>query len=292
MWGLGAAVPLFDELLNNYKYKAHMKAGGFTRDGRPALTGILPSLIGDYVILTVRDPLLAYGCDPAQWVAKRLDSPVLAGKTGMFLTYSGYYKGAHISCISGGSGGPEAELALVELMQFTNANTFVRLGGAGGVSHRVTPGDVVIASGIVRDEGLTKEYVRPAFPAVSHYELVMALVKGAERAKASYLVGNARSSDSEHVGVGRPSVHNYIRPEHMAILDDCDRNGILYTDRESSAIVTLCNLFGYRGGAVCSVGNSLLTGEGADNTEAGQDKAVDTVLEGLACLYEMDMRKL
>lgn len=280
----------FDELLESYKYKAHMKAGGFIKNGRPALTGIVPELIGDYVILMVRDPLLAYDCDPAQWVAQRLENPVLAGQTGMFLTYSGYYKGAHISCISGGSGGPEAELALVELMQFSGANTFLRLGGAGGVSRRVMPGSVVIASGVVRDEGLTKAYVRPEFPAASHYELVMALVCGAQRAGAPYLVGNARSSDSEHVGVGRPSVHNYICPGHTDILDDCDRNGILYTDRESSAVVTLCNLFGYRKGAVCSVGNSLLTGEGADNTQAGQDKALETVLEGLACLHQMDMR--
>lgn len=280
----------FDKLLENYAYAGHMKAGGFQSQGRPALTGIDPELIGDYVILLVRDPLLSYACDPAQMIADRLDHAVLAGKSGMFLTYSGYYKGAHITAVSGGSGGPEAELALVELMEFSRANTFLRLGGAGGISHSASVGDVVIASGVVRDEGLTKDYIDASFPAASSYELVLALAQGAEDVGASYVIGTARSTDSEHVGVGRPSVHNYFQPGHMAVLDNCERAGVLYTDRESAAVVTLCNLFGYRGGAVCSIGNNLITGEGAD-TSAGQDQAVAVVLEGLYRLHCMDAQK-
>ncbi len=280
----------FDKLINSYEYSGHMKAGGFQKEGRPALTGIDPELIGDYVILLVRDPLLSYEGDPAEMIAKRLENPVLAGKSGMFLAYSGYYKGAHITAVSGGSGGPEAELALVELMQHSKANTFLRLGGAGGISRKASVGDVVIASGVVREEGLTKDYITAGFPAASSYEVVLALAQGAEDAGASYVIGTARSTDSEHVGVGRPSVHNYFQPRHMHILDECERAGVLYTDRESAAVVTLCNLFGYRGGAVCSVGNNLITGECID-TGAGQDKAVDTVLEGLYRLSCMDAEK-
>lgn len=102
---------------------------------------------------------------------------------------------------------------------------------------------MVIASGVVRDEGLTKDYIEASFPAVSSYELVLALEQGAEDVGASYVIGTARSTDSEHVGVGRPSVYNYFQPRHMQILNDCERAGVLYTDRESAAVVTLCNLF-------------------------------------------------
>lgn len=54
--------------------------------------------------MTVRDPLLDYGGDPAELLSRRLENRVLAGQSGMFTTYSGYYKGAHISIVSGGSG--------------------------------------------------------------------------------------------------------------------------------------------------------------------------------------------
>ena len=50
--------------------------------------------------MTVRDPLLDYGGDPAELLSRRLENRVLAGQSGMFTTYSGYYKRARISASS------------------------------------------------------------------------------------------------------------------------------------------------------------------------------------------------
>lgn len=142
----------FKKIITNYDYADRLKPGGFVIDGKPALTQIDPDLVGDYVIMVVRDPLLVYGGDPAEVLSQRLENRVLAGRSGMFTTYSGYYKGAHISIVSGGSRSPEAELILVEFMHYTKANTFIRLGGAAGVHGRcAVPGDCVIANGVVRD---------------------------------------------------------------------------------------------------------------------------------------------
>ena len=73
----------------------------------------------------MRDPLCAYGDDPAEQVARRFNDPVLAGQSGMFPTWSGSYKGAHVTAISGGSS-PEAELCMVELLEHTQASTYAR----------------------------------------------------------------------------------------------------------------------------------------------------------------------
>jgi purine-nucleoside phosphorylase len=40
-------------------------------------------------------------------IAKRMENYELAGKSGLYLTYTGVYKGARISVVSGGSGAPE-----------------------------------------------------------------------------------------------------------------------------------------------------------------------------------------
>ena len=64
----------------------------------------------------------------------------------------------------------------------------------------------------------------------------------------------------------------------------------LYTDRESAAIVTLCSLFGRRGGAVVSVDNNVFTGEGFTAGD-GQEHAIDIVFEGLANLCQLDEAK-
>ena len=156
--------PKFQKIISKYDYADQLAPGGFVIGGKPALTKIDGDLVGDYVIMTVRDPLLDYGGDPAELLSRRLENRVLAGQSGMFTTYSGYYKGAHISIVSGGSGSPEAELILVEFMQNSKANTFLRLGGGMAISEKLHSGDVVIASGVVRDEGMTKAYVTPNYP--------------------------------------------------------------------------------------------------------------------------------
>ncbi len=157
---------VYREVLSTYKYRENVPLRGLLIDGRPALTGLTPALVGDYVLLFVRDPLCAYDEDPATQLAQRLERPVLAGKSGMFTSWSGYYRGAHITAISGGSGGPEAELCMFELLEHTNANTFLRVGGSGGLNERVRPGDIVIANGIVRGDGVTAAYVEPGWPAI------------------------------------------------------------------------------------------------------------------------------
>lgn len=278
------------DILADYAYRDVMHIGGFLKNGRPALTGIDPQLVADYVILMVNDPLIQDGCSAEQNAKKFLDAPVLIGKTGLVMAYTGLYHGTAVTLVSCGSGGSEAEIVLVELMQYSRANTYLRVGGAGGISTEMELGAVAIASGVVRDEGLTKEYITAAFPAVSSYEVVAAMVQAAERVRVPYRVGIGRSTDSEHLGVGRPSVHGYFQPRHTQLLDNYHRAGVLYTDRESAAIVGLCALLGYRGGAVCVVPNNLLTGEEIP-MDCAQELALRVALEGLAVLTEMDRAK-
>lgn len=280
----------FNSLVPEYKYAEQMTAGGFQIDGRPALTNIDPDMIGRYVIMVVRDPLLVYGGDPAEVLSKRLENPVLAGKSGMFTTYTGTYKGAPISIVSGGSGGPEAELVLVEFMHYTKADAFIRLGGGAALGENVKSGDVIIATGCVRDEGLTKAYVTETYPSVAHHELVNAFAAAAQELDVPHHLGIGRSVDSEHVSCGRPSVNEYFQREHLDIIDYYNRAGVLYWDRESSAIITLSSLFRRRGGAVVSVDNNLVTGE-KFTAGHGQDNAIDIALEGYAKLYEHDQKQ-
>lgn len=171
--------PVSRETWETYKYRNNVPLRGLQIDGRPALTGIDPSKIGDYVFVFVRDPLCAYDDDPATQLASRLENAELAGKTGMFTTWTGTYKSARISAISGGSGGPEAELCMFELLEYTDASTFLRVGGSGGTNEAVRPGDLVIAKGIVRDEGLSAAYVGAGWPAVCDADVVIALAEAA-----------------------------------------------------------------------------------------------------------------
>lgn len=70
-----ASVELMHE---RYEYWENVPKPGLFIDGKPAITQIDKGMIGDYMLITVRDPLAAYGKDPAELIAERLDQPVLA----------------------------------------------------------------------------------------------------------------------------------------------------------------------------------------------------------------------
>lgn len=282
--------PAIQRIQESYVHRDHVPPQGFFINGRPALTQIDPEKVGDYVIVLVRDALCAYGKDPAAVVADRLENAELIGQSGMFTSYSGWYKGAHITAVSGGSGSPEMELIMYDFLEFTDASTFIRVGGSGGFGDQVRPGDLVIASGAVRAEGMTQAYINAGYPAASHYEVVCAMAEAAEKVGHPYHIGVTVSCDSDYVGGGRPGVGGYLQPWNAEHADIYNRAGCLNGDRESAAIITLCNLFGRRGGSVCSVSDNMCTGE-RFTAGVGHNYALDVALEGFAVLHQMDLQK-
>lgn len=273
-----------------YEYWPTVPHRGLTVNGRPAMTQIDPDEVGSFVLVLVRDPLCAYEDDPAQQVAQKLDGARKIGDSGMFSTWSGSYDGAAITVVSGGSGSAEAELALYDFMEFTQATTFMRVGGSAGIADQVKAGDIVISTGVVREEAMTQAYIDRAFPAVSHYEVVMALAEAAEQRDARYHLGVTLSVDSDFVGVGRPGVGGYLQPRNIEMLGTYSRAGVLNNDRESAAIVTLSALFGFRGGSVCSISDNVLTGSRFE-AGAGHVAAIDIALDACAVLDRMDKAK-
>lgn len=274
----------------NFEYYGNVPERGLVIDGRPAMTQIDPEKAGNYVLVLVRDPLCAYGKDPAEQVAEMLENAEMIGQSGMFLSYTGTYKGAKVTAVSGGSGSPEAELLLYDYLEYTDASTFLRVGGSGGIGDGVHPGDVVVSSGIMRDEGMTQAFIGAGYPATCSYEVVCAMVQAAEAIGHPYHVGVTVSVDSDFVGGGRPYAGGYLQPWNAEKPGIYNRAGILNGDRESAAIVTLAALFGRRGGSVCSVADNICTGE-KFKAGAGHNIAIDIALEGCAILHRMDLQK-
>ena len=60
----------------------------------------------------------------------------------------------------------------------------------------VVGGDLVIATGSIRNEGTTREYVPIEFPAVADFQVLQALVQAAERLGYVYHTGVVQSKDS------------------------------------------------------------------------------------------------
>jgi len=267
--------------LQNYPYFERMPS--FRRDGVSVLTGFRRETIAPSVVLTVRDPLTVDENTTDNAVASLLEDAVMVAQTGLFTTISGRYRGVPISIVMSGSGAPEIELALMDLFNDTDVETVIRIGGCGAWSEKLKVGDVVISSGAVRDDGMTKAHVRTQYPAVADWQVVGAMAQEAQSLGCRYHIGITRSGDSEYCGWGRPGAGGYLQEEHKSLIDYWRRAGILNTDRESSAVLTLCALYGRRGGSVCSVGDNVVTGE-AHQSGAGYRNAILVGLGALAYL--------
>ena len=133
-----------------------------------------PGEVGNYCILP-GDP------GRCRAIAQNFDNPVHVRTNREYETWTGTLCGEKVSVVSTGIGGPSAAIAMEELANL-GAHTFVRVGTCGGIALPVCSGDVVVASGAVRQDGTSHEYAPPEFPAVPDAGVLMALAQAAQAA--------------------------------------------------------------------------------------------------------------
>ncbi len=121
-----------------------------------------------------------------------------------FRTFTGTLCGKPISVCSTGIGGPSMAIAVEELVQ-VGSSSFLRVGTCLSVSEDVGRGDLVLAQGAVRMEGVAEQYLPPEFPAVSDPLLLM---KAEEALQGKVHIGNCITRSSYYTpfdGFSRPS---------------------------------------------------------------------------------------
>lgn len=235
--------------------------------------GVAPGEVGRYVVLPG---------DPKRCakIAAHLDDPKLIADHREYVTYTGALDGVPVSVCSTGIGGPSAAIAMEELVQ-CGADTFVRVGTAGGMQLDVLSGDLVIATGAVRMEGTSKEYAPIEYPAVPDLDVTMALRDAARAQGRTFHVGVVECKDSFY---GQHS------PERMPVSYELQnkweawkRMGALASEMESAALFTVGGYLRVRVGSVLLImANQEREAAGLQNpvvrdTEAAIEVAVSAI---------------
>lgn len=184
-----------------------------------------------------------------------------------YRTITGSLDGVSLSSCSHGIGGPSTDIALVELSN-CGADTFIRVGSCASLQPEMAPGDLIIATGALRKTGTVDAYVDQSYPAVADHVVTMALIEAAEEAGVTYHLGLAASVDSFYAGEDNPMPGNF-RQSHMDnLLSDLTNARVANFEMEAATIFTLCQLFGFRGGMICSVGANRVTQQREDSKES------------------------
>jgi uridine phosphorylase len=258
-------------------------------EGRTIFTGTKPEDFAPFVIMSVRDAL-NFTVDPAEEIGASLEDYRMVGQSLMYSVSTGYYKGTQVSIISTGTGGPSRELAMADLINNdTQAHTVIDIGSCGTYQDFVKTGDLTISLGEVRDEGTTQEYIDLGYPAVAHYEVVIALIEAAEKLGYRYHVGITRSDDSIYLGSGAP-VRGYLPRHQKGVAEHWQQAGVINVQREVALNLVMCNLFGLRGGSVRHVGRNFVSGEHKPYPYSIEN-TYRTALEAIALLAQWDADK-
>ena len=222
-------------------------------------------------------------------IASMLDRPEHIGTNREFTVWNGWLGETLVTVCSTGIGGPSAAIAAEELAD-CGADTMIRVGTCGGIALPVRSGDVVIASGAVRQDGTSHEYAPPEFPAVADARVLMALVRAAETERLSFHVGVVQSKDSFY---GQHS------PDRMPVASALHekweawrRLGVLASEMEAAALFTVGASRGLRMGAVFHViWNQERAAAGLD-TDAQEShdtaRAVRTAVAAVRLLAQAD----
>jgi uridine phosphorylase len=246
--------------------------------------GLGPGELAEYILLP-GDP------DRSARVGSRFDSIELEHRHREFATVTGTFRGQRVSVVSTGIGTDNVEIAVAEILAITERPTFIRVGSCGALQPEMALGDLAITTGAVRLESTTSFFVHDGYPAVAHYEAVVALVEAAERLGHRYHVGVTATAPGFFGAQGRPIPELPIRYPDLA--EEMARQRVMNFEMEASALLVLATLARCRAGVVCAVYANRTTGEfvGGEQKDEAEAACVDTGLESLAILAEMDRQK-
>ena len=183
-------------------------------------------------------------------IAEYLDNPRFHHQNREYTTWLGELEGQTVMVMSTGMGGPSTAIAVEELYQ-TGVHTFIRIGTCGGMADQVMGGNVVIATGAIRQEGTGLEYVPVEYPAVADLSVTNALVQAAKNLGTTWHAGVVQCKDSfygQH-SPDRMPVSYELRNKWQAWI----KAGCLASEMESATLFIVAQVLRARAGCVLNV---------------------------------------
>ena len=183
--------------------------------------------------------------------------------------YTGTWKGVPVSVMASGMGMPSIGIYSYELYHGFGVENIIRIGSAGSMREDVKVRDIVLGMGACTDSAYGNQFgLDGSFAPICDYELLAKSVEiGKEKGFRTH-VGNILSSD-------------------VFYDDNPDRNllwrkmGVLAVEMEAAALYMNAARAGKRALAVCTVSNSLVTGEelSADERETTFGEMIELALD-------------
>ena len=162
--------------------------------------------------------------------------------------YTGTYKGVPISVMASGMGMPSMGIYSHELFHEYDVENIIRIGSAGAISPKLRLRDVVMAQAVCTNSNYVHQFGMPGLLApIADYTLLETAVAVARRLGVEPPVGNLLTSDTFYNKAG-----DTLKWGEM---------GVLAVEMETAALYWNAAEAGKRALAICTISDSLVTGE-------------------------------
>ena len=182
--------------------------------------------------------------------------------------YTGTWKGTRVSVMASGMGMPSIGIYSHELYNFFDVDCIIRTGSAGALQKNMGLGDIVFGMGACTDSAYANNFeLGGTFAPICDFYLLERATRLARDRSASFHVGNILSTDIFYKD-GRPQT-------------DWSKMGVLAVEMEAAALYMNAARAGKAALAVCTISDSLITGEqmSAEQRERGFDEMIRLSLD-------------
>lgn len=193
-------------------------------------------------------------------------SKKLTDKRG-FLIHEGYHNGECLLFVAAGIGGPTTAIAVEELIEI-GIEVIIRVGTCGGLFPTVMPGDIVISSGAVRDEGTSRQYMDLSYPAIPNPYLLSYFINAAEASGHRHHVGITHCKDAYYMEKPQYQVDASQTKNRWLALRNAN---VLATEMEAAVLFTL-------GGLRRVITGALFINVGKEKEPEKEFRALETIV--------------
>lgn len=168
--------------------------------------------------------------------------------------YSGFWKGSRVSVMASGMGMPSIGIYSYELFNFYDVDCIIRIGSAGSLQKDVGLRDIVFGMGACTNSAYASQFgLGGSYAPICDWTLLEKGVALARKNGIKYHVGNLFSSDTFYDESG-----GGLKWQKM---------GVLAVEMEAAALYMNAARAGKKALCICTVSDSLVTGESTTSEE-------------------------
>ena len=232
-------------------------------DGTMHHLGIDETMVADKVIVTP---------DPQEipFYAQFLEEAEKKGDYREYVTYTGTYKGKPLSVMSCGFGCMPAAIAVEELNHL-GVREIIKIACCPAIQPEIKVGSLAAASGAVRGEFASREYIDVSYPAVSDMNLLGRLRKAGVRQTGIFRSHDCRSLETPWAGGGPERIEKWARL------------GVHVIDSETSAMFVISSILKVKTASLALITENYADGTKMEETEAARKELFTRAAEALTC---------